>query len=183
LNKPIAIIGVIVLIVGVVLIAVGAVGVLRGLTIVTTFSQPQSGEYVSTELMLNATSGIAVTSAASNGGLIPASDLNLVNSTNIGQYALAPHSSVGGTLTYTNLQGNYYYVAFASSQPSSKIVATPLHGGTMGSSPVVLGGFAVVIAAIVVIVVGVRMKSKSKMAERREEEERKNSNTQNPALP
>ena len=180
MKKPIVIIGAVVLIIGVVLIAVGAVGVIRGLTIITTFSEPQSGEYVSTELMLNSTSGAAITSAASNGGLIAAQDLNLVNSTNIGQYALTPKSNVAGTQTYTNLTGDYYYVAFASSQPSSKIVATPLHGGTVGSNPLVLGGFVVVIIGVVVVVLGVRMKSRSKR-ERREEEERKNSNMQNPA--
>jgi hypothetical protein len=159
-NKPTVVIGVVVLIVGVVLLAVGAVGVLRGLTVITTFSEPQSGEYVSTELMLNTTSGVAVTSAAANGGLIPAQDLNQVNSANFGQYALAPHSSVAGTVTYTGLMGDYYYVAFASSQPSSKIVATPLNGGTLGSSPLALGGILLVIVGIVVAVVGVRRKSR-----------------------
>ena len=158
MNKPIVIIGGVVLIIGVVLIAVGAVGVLQGLTIVKTFSQPQSGEYVSTELVLNSTSSAAVTSAAANGGLIPAQDLNLVNSTNIGLYAVTPHSNVAGTQTYTNLLGDYYYVAFASSQPSSKIVATQLNGG-IGSSPLVLGGFVVVIIGVVVIVLGARKKS------------------------
>jgi hypothetical protein len=161
MNRPTVIIGVVVLIIGVVLIAVGAVGVLRGLTIINTFSEPHNSEYVSTELILNATSGAAITSAAANGGLIPAQDLNLVNSTNLGQYAVAPHSSVGGTVTYTNLNGDYYYVAFASSQPSSKLVATPLHGGTMGSSPVVLGGFLVFIIGIAVVILGVRRKSSS----------------------
>jgi hypothetical protein len=160
MNRPIVGIGAVVLVIGVVLIAVGAVGVLRGLTIVTTFSEPQSGEYVSTELVLNSTSGMAITSAAANGGLIPAQDVNLVSSTNIGQYALTPHSSTGGTLTYTNLAaGDYNYVAFASSQPSSRIVATPLHGGTMGSNPLVLGGFLAFIIGIVVIVLGARKKS------------------------
>lgn len=181
MKKPIVIIGAVVLIIGVVLIAVGAVGVIRGLTIITTFSEPQSGEYVSTELMLNSTSGAAITSAASNGGLITAQDLNLVNSTNIGQYALTPKSNVAGTQTYTNLTGDYYYVAFASSQPSSKIVATPLHGGTVGSSPLVLGGFVVVIIGVVVVVLGVRKKSSRSEKTRREEEERRNSNMQNPA--
>jgi uncharacterized membrane protein len=174
MNRPTVVIGGVVLIIGVVLIAVGAVGVLQGLTVITTFSEPQTGEYVSTALMLNATSGVAVTSAAANGGLIPAQDLNLVNSTNIGQYALTPHSNVAGTVTYTNLLGDYYYVAFASSQPSSKIVATPLNGGTLGSNPLVLGGFLAVIIGIVVIVLGVRMKSRSKR-------ERRNSNMQNTA--
>jgi hypothetical protein len=159
MNRPIVGIGAVVLITGVVLIAVGAVGVLRGLTVVTTFSEPQSGEYVSTELVLNSTSGMAITSAAANGSLIPAQDLNLVNSTNIGQYAVAAHSNTGGTVTYTNLKGDYYYVAFAASQPSSKVVATPLNGGTIGSSPLVLGGFLAFIIGIAVIILGARRKS------------------------
>lgn len=160
MNRPVVGIGAVVLIIGVVLVAVGVVGVLRGLTVVTAFSEPQSGEYVSTELVLNSTSGIAVTSAASNGGLIPAQDLSLVNSTNIGQYALATHSKTAGTVTYTNVMGDYYYVAFASSQPGSKVVATPLHGGTVGSNPLALGGFLAIIVGIVVIVIGARMKSR-----------------------
>jgi hypothetical protein len=160
LNKPIVAVGAAVLIIGVVLIAVGAVGVLRGLTIVTTFSEPHSGEYVSTELMLNSTSGMAVTSAAANGGLIPAQDLNFVNSTNLSQYALTPHSNTAGTVTYTNLKGDYYYVAFASSQPSSRVVATPLQGGTLGSSPLVLGGFVAIVVGVIVTVVGARRKSR-----------------------
>jgi hypothetical protein len=161
MHKPTVVIGGVVLIIGVVVIAVGAVGVLRGLTIITTFSEPQSGQYVSTELVLNVTSGAAVTSAAANGGLIPAQNLNLVNSTNIGQYALTPHSNVAGTVTYTDLKGDYYYVAFTSSQPGTRIVTTPLQGGTLGSSPLVLGGLIVIIIGVVVIVLGVRRKSKS----------------------
>jgi hypothetical protein len=160
LNRPTVVVGAVVLVIGVVIIAVGAVGVLRGLTVITTFSEPRSGEYVSTELMLNSTSGVAVTSSAAKSGLIPAQDLNLVNLTNIGQYALTPHSSLAGTVTYTNLMGDYYYVAFASSQPSSKIAATPLHGGTLGSNPLVLGGFVAIIIGVVVIVLGVRRKSR-----------------------
>ena len=178
MNRPIVVIGVVVLVIGVVLIAVGAVGVLRGLTVISTFSQPQSGEYVSTELVLNVTSGIAITSAATSGGLIHAQDLSLVNSTNIGQYAITPHSNVAGTVTYTNLLGDYYYIAFASSQPSSKVVATPLHGGTVASSPLALGGFLAVIAGIVVIVVGALKKSNRSKLQRKEE---RNSNMQNPA--
>jgi hypothetical protein len=159
MNRSIVIVGVVVIIVGVVLFAVGVVGVLRGLTVVTNFSEPHSGEFVSTELILNTTSGIAVTSAPAIGGLIPSQDLNLVNSTNLGQYAVTPHSNTAGTVTYTNLQGDFYYVAFASSQPSSKIVATPLNGGTLGSNPLVLGGLVAFVAGVVVAVVGVRRKS------------------------
>jgi hypothetical protein len=160
MNKPIVMFGVIILIIGVVLAAVGVVGVLRGLTVVSTFTEPQSGEYVSTELVINATSDAAVTSAPANGGLIPAQDLNLVNSSNISQYAIVPHSNTAGTVTYTNLLGSYYYVAFASSQPNSKIVATPANGGTVGSSPLALGGFVLFIVGIIVIVLGIRRKSR-----------------------
>lgn len=179
MNRSTVMIGAAVLIIGVVLLTVGVVGVLRGLTVVTAFSEPQSGEYVSTELVLNVTSGAAITSPAANGGLVPAQDLSLVTSTNIGQYAVTPHSNAGGTLTYTNLMGDYYYVVFASSQPSSRIVATPLNGGTLGSSPLVLGGLVVAIVGIVVVVLGVRMKSGSRMG-RRGEEVRSSSNMQNP---
>lgn len=161
MNRPTVIIGAVVLVIGIVLIVVGAVGVLRGLTVIDTFSEHQGGEYVCTELVLNATSGAAVTSAAPKGGLVPAQDLNLVNSSNIAQYAVAPHSNAGGTVTYTNLSGDYYYVAFASSQPDSRLVATPLHGGTIGSSPLVLGGLAIVIIGIIVVVLGVRRKGGS----------------------
>ena len=180
MNRPTVLIGAVVLIIGVVIFAVGVVGVLRGLTVVTAFSEPQSGEYVSTKLVLNVTSAIAVTSAAANGGLVPAQDLNLVSSTNIGQYALAPHSNAAGTVTYTDLMGDYYYVAFASSQPSSKIVATPLNGGTLGSNPLVLGGVAAFVVGVVVIVVGVRMKGRPRM-ERRGEAGRSSPNIQEPA--
>jgi hypothetical protein len=160
MNRPTVVIGVAVLIIGVVVLAVGVVGVLRGLTIVTTFSEPHGGEYVSTELRLNSTSGVAITSAAASSALITAQDLNLVNSTNFGHYAIAPHSNVAGTVTYTNLMGDYYYVAFTSSQPSSRIVATPLNGGTLGSNPLVLSGLVVLIVGIIVVVVGARRKSR-----------------------
>ena len=180
MNRSTVVIGGVVLVIGVVLIAVGAVGVLRGLTVVTTYSEPQSGEFVSTELVLNVTSGVAVTSAAANGGLILAQDLNQVTSTNIGQYAVAPHSNVAGTVTYTDLMGDYYYVVFASSQPSSKVVATPLNGGTIASSPLVLGGFVAVIVGVAVMVLGVHRKSRSPM-ERKGEQARMNSSKQDPA--
>ena len=63
-NKRTVIIGGVVLIIGVALIVVGVVEVLGSTTIITTFNQPQNGEYVSTELILNSTSGVAVSSAA-----------------------------------------------------------------------------------------------------------------------
>jgi hypothetical protein len=174
MARSIVVIGAVVLMIGVVVVAVGVVGVLRGLTIVNTFTQPQTGEYVSTELKLNATSDIAVTSAAANGGLIPAQDLSLVSSTNLGQYVVAPHSRVAGTVTYTNLMGDYYYVAFGTSQPGSKVVATPTNGGTVGSNPLVLGGFVVIIAGIVIMVLGRRMSTPRPP---------KNSSTQGPPAP
>ena len=64
MNKRTVIIGGVVLIIGVALIVVGVVEVLGSTTIITTFNQPQNGEYVSTELILNSTSGVAVSSAA-----------------------------------------------------------------------------------------------------------------------
>lgn len=160
MSKPTTVIGAVVLIAGVVLIAVGAAGALLSVTTISTFSQPQSGEYVSTQLMFNSTSSVAVSFAATNGGLIPAQDLNLVNSTNIGQYALTPHSVVNGAQVYNDLMGDYYYVAFGSTQPNTRIVYGQVNGVTSSFRILVLGGILAVIVGVLTIVLGRRRKGR-----------------------
>lgn len=159
MNTRTVMIGVVILVVGVALIAVGALGALQNTKIITTFSESHTGEYVSTELVLNTTSVVAVSSAAAVGGIIPAQDLNFANSTNISQYEISYSTSVGGTQTYRQLQGDYYYVAFSSSQPSTRIVVASSHSGALGFGALVLVGFVCIIAGIVVSVIGLRKKS------------------------
>jgi hypothetical protein len=157
------VIGIVILAVGIALIAAGAFGALQSTTIITTFNEIHSDQYVSSELVLNSTSAVVVSSAAATGGLIYAQDLDLVNSTNISQYAIPYNSSVvSDTLTYKSLTGNYYYVAFSTSVPSTKIVATAIHSGASRFGALIIGGFVFVIAGIVVAVIGALRKRKPK---------------------
>ena len=154
------IIGVVVFIIGIALLAVGALGALNTLTISTNFTQPHPGEYVSAEIVLNSSSGVAVSSPAAVGGIIPAQDLSLVNSSNIDTYAVPISASGAGSDTYKGLVGDYYYVAFASTQPGTTIVATPLSSGAIGFGLLVLLGLVCIVAGIVVAIVGVLQKRK-----------------------
>ena len=155
------IVGVIILVIGVGLIGAGALEALRSLTISTTFTQPHPGEYVSSEIVLNTTSAIVVASPSSGGGIIPAKDLSLVNSTNLGSYVVPISSTAAGSDTYGGLVGDYYYVAFASAQPNTTVVATPLNSSVIGYSLLVLLGLLCVIVGIVVVIVGVVQKKRA----------------------
>ncbi len=159
MNTRTVLIGVIILVVGIALVAVGALGVLGSTTIVTTFHQLHSGEYVSGELVLNSSSAVVVSSPATIGGLIPGQDLNLVNSTTIRQYALSANSSGPSTQTYRDLTGSYYYVAFSSSAPNTKLVATSVKSSVISYGLLVLAGVACFIVGIVVAIIGVFRKS------------------------
>ncbi|MGA2873902.1 MAG: hypothetical protein ABSE82_00065 [Nitrososphaerales archaeon] len=155
------IVGVVILVLGVFLFAAGALIALGSTTIINTFNEQQTGEYVSTELVMNTTSVVVVTSPVSNGGLIQAQDLALVNSSSVSSYALTPRSTAGGTETYRDLTGSYYYVIFSSAQPSSRIVVT---GGQLskavGVGFLVLGGIVLFIAGIIVAIVGAMLKKR-----------------------
>ncbi len=148
--------GIIVLLLGIAMIG-GGVASLRGTTTtIRTFSEPQSGEYVSTEIVLNSSSAVVVRSPASTGGLIPSQDLSSVNSGNIGTYALSPTSTAGGSDTYVSLTGDYYYVAFSSSQPSSDVVIAGNLRQTIISGLLVILGFVLAIVGAVLSLVGWR---------------------------
>ena len=154
------VIGLVIIVIGVALFIGGAVGALGSITINRTFTQPTSGEYVSAEVVLNASSGLAITSPAAVGGLIHAQDLSLVTSSNIGTYAVPYNSTAAGSEVYSSLVGDYYYVAFSSTQPSTTSVAPPQMGAVRGVGSLVLLGIVLVIAGIVVAIIGVFQKKK-----------------------
>jgi hypothetical protein len=162
LRIIIVIIGVVIFFLGIVLFAVGTFTVLGSTTIISTFSQPQAGHFVSTELIMNSTSTVVVSSPTSNGGLIPAQDLSSVNSSgSLSSYAVTPKSTAEGVNTYTDLTGDYYYVVFSASQPTSRIVISGGHlSSTIGAGLLVLGGIVFFIAGIIVAIVGVVLKKR-----------------------
>jgi len=159
MNTRIVVVGLVIVVIGIALFAIGAIGALGSLSIRTTFNQPHAGEYVSGEILLNATSDVVVTSPAAVGGLVHAQDLGLVNSTNIGGYVL-PYTAGASGDTYKSLVGDYYYVAFASSPPGSTIVATPLNSSVVRYGLAVLSGIVLLIVGAAVAVVGALRKKR-----------------------
>jgi hypothetical protein len=148
--------GAIILVAGVVLLAIGAAGILGSIKLITTFNEPHTGEYVSAEILLNSTSGVAVQSPAAVGGIIPAEDLNSVNSNNVGSYAVPHNSTAAGTQVYRSLTGDYYYVAFSSAAPATHIVVTPLRSSTLGYGLLVIVSFVCIVAGVILVIMGVR---------------------------
>jgi hypothetical protein len=155
-------IGVVVLVVGIALFIGGAVGALGSITISATFTEPHPGEYLSSEIVLNTTSGLVVTAPAAAGGIIRAQDVDSVNSSNIGAYAIPYNSTAAGSDVYKSLSGNYYYVAFASAQPNTRIVATAVHSSAAKYGVLVLLGLVCLVAGIIVAVVGAVQKGSKK---------------------
>jgi hypothetical protein len=122
-RMRIAAIGVIVVVMGLALIGAGASGLLARATTFETFDQHSAGEFVSGEIVLNTTSVVDVRSPAGDGGLIPASDIVTVTSSNVGSFEVPYKASAGATDVYNSLsKGGYYYVAFSQTPPSTVIV-------------------------------------------------------------
>lgn len=157
------VIGLIVLVVGVGLAVVGGANLRNSTTTITTFTQPNLGEYVSSNLVLN-NSIVVVRSPASVGGIVPAQDVNVVNSSNIGSYALRYNSSAASSDTYIGLKGDFNYIAFSSSQPASKIVITGSLSRTVGSGLLIVVGGICAIAGIIVTIIGAVRKNPAKKA-------------------
>jgi hypothetical protein len=163
MRKRTVIIGLIILVVGIAFVAGGVVGLKSTTSTISTFTQPQTGEYVSSEVVLNSTAVVVVRPSSSTGGLVPAQALSDVNSTSLATYALSADSTAGGSATYVGVQGDYYYVIFTSSQPATKIVITGDVVKTAESGILVLLGGVLFLAGLVVTIIGaVRRSNKPK---------------------
>jgi len=156
-------IGLVILVIGIVLTAVGAYSLRTTTTRVTSFTQPAAGEYVSAELVLN-DSVVVVRFPAAVGGMIPSQDVSAVNSTNIASYAVPYNSSAASSETYLRLKGDFNYVAFSSTQPTTTIAVTGSLAETVVSGLLVLGGIVLAIAGIIVAIVGAVRKNPAKKA-------------------
>jgi hypothetical protein len=154
MRKRTVIIGLIILVIGIALVAGGIVGVKGTTSTISTFTQPRTGEYVSSEVVLNSTAVVVVSPSSSTGGLVPAQALNGVNSTSLATYALPVSSTAGGSATYVGVHGDYYYVIFTSSQPATKIVITGDLAKTVESGILVLLGGILFLAGLIVTIIG-----------------------------
>jgi hypothetical protein len=155
--------GLIILVMGIAFVAGGAVGLKGTTSTISAFTQPQTREYVSSEVVLNSTADVVVRPPSSTGGLVQAQALSDVNSTNLATYAIPARSTVGGSATYVGVQGNYYYVIFTSSQPATKIVITGDLAKIVESGVLVLlGGILFLVGLIVTIIGAIRKSNKPK---------------------
>jgi hypothetical protein len=159
MRKRTVIIGLIILVVGIAFVAGGIVGLKGTTSTISTFTQPQTGEYVSSEVALNSTAVVVVRPSSSTGGLVPARALSDVNSTSLATYALPASSTAGGSATYVGVKGDYYYVIFMSSQPATKIVTTGDVAKTAESGILVLLGGVLFLAGLIVTIIGAIRKS------------------------
>jgi multisubunit Na+/H+ antiporter MnhB subunit len=156
-------IGLVVLVVGIALAAVGGYSLKSRTTSVTSFTQPAAGEYVSAELVLN-DSVVVVRPPASVGGMVPAQDVSVVNSADIGSYAVRYNSTAASSETYIGLRGDFNYVVFSSVKPTTKIEVTGTFLETVTSGLLVLVGIVCVVAGIIVAIVGALRKNPVKKA-------------------
>ena len=159
MRKRTVIIGLIILVIGIALVAGGVVGLKGTTSTISTFTQSQTGEYVSSEVVLNSTAVVVVRPSSSTGGLVPAQALSDVSSTSLATYALSANSTKGGSATYTGLQGDYYYVIFTSNQPTTNIVIAGDLAKTIESGVLVLLGGILFLAGLIVTIVGAIRKS------------------------
>lgn len=164
MNTRLLIAGIIVLVVGVALVGGGEAGLLTSTSVYRTFNQLGTGEFVSAEIVLNGTSLVDVRSPASDGGLIPATELAAVTPSNIASYAVPANSSVAGTDVYSSLRGGYFYVDFSRTSPSTSVVVALRSAATTGYGLLVLAGFVCAIVGIVLAVLGAIRKGSKKSA-------------------
>jgi hypothetical protein len=163
MRKRTLVIGLIILLIGIAFVAGGVSGIKGTTSTISTFTQPQTGEYVSSEVVLNSTAVVVVRASSSTGGLVPAQALSEVNSTSLAKYALPVSSAAGGSATYVGVHGAYYYVVFTSSQPSARIVVAGDVARTVESGILVLlGGVLFLVGLIVTIIGAVRKGDKAK---------------------
>jgi hypothetical protein len=168
MKKRIVKVGVVVIVVGVVLVGIGRLGALNTITFNMNFTQPHLGEYVSAEITLNSASDLIVSSPATVGGIVHAQDLNLVNSTDVSAYAIPHNATAAGSDLYPSLSGDFYYVAFSSTQPITSIVGPQANVGSLAYAygELALVGGVCTIAGIIVAALGLRQKNRTEVAMR-----------------
>lgn len=161
MRKRLVIIGIILIMIGFAFTVAGSYGIIKNVTLSTEVVQHASGEYISSKMIMNESSTLLVMGTTTNSGLIKASDLSIVNESNLHSYEIQYNSKQGNTLLYEKLTGEYYFVAFTSTAPNLQYAyGTGSLGQFLLSSMLTVLGPFILIAGIVVSVVGAIIKPK-----------------------
>ncbi len=166
MRKNLLLVGIVLLVLGVALAGVAtyetahtALGISSGAG--TSMYPGQNGDYYSNVLNTSSGSEIVVVSSA-HPSLIPSKDLNIVNSTNVGSYAISPTRSTGSSFYYSDLNGTYNVVVFSASYPTVDYVVITGSLGTVAIYGILLiVGVILAIAGIIIAIIGAILKPKN----------------------
>lgn len=154
------VIGVVLLIVGVALVSVSRVEIPSQVNMETSMTLDGTGMWVSHELNATPSSSITVNAKSADFGLIKASSLSAVNSSNLGNYRLSPNTASNGVDIYLHLSGSYYVVVFSSSQPAPSYSLIKNVGMVAIYGLLFLVGLVLAIAGVIVAIIGAVRKPK-----------------------
>lgn len=166
MRKKIALTGLVLFVIGILLIAAFFLTGFALPQTSRTVNQVSSGEWESglIEASPNVTLAV-VTGTSSNYGLIPASDLISVNSTNLASYAVKPVSSTDVdshlALAYRDLNGPYYFVEYSSSAPTISVTFVSNSDFSAGHGLLILAGGVLAFIGFIVGIVGAVLRKKT----------------------
>lgn len=180
MKRKIALLGVAILVAGMVLaLSISHLVNSQEYEVSATFTKNSAGIFVSQSInMANSTGILYVNNTSNSVYLVPASSVDIVNSSSINSYAVLP--SQDGNVTssgfayslgqpgklYSNLSGAYNIVVFSNSTPSIAYDSATEASSTLLLlySPLTIGGEAMWIAGTFVTAVGFILPWKNKKA-------------------
>ena len=161
MRKNLLYLGLILLVIGVVISGIATVEAGGRTEIVeTSLKISPSGVYYSNELTVGSNSSVIVTGNTTT-YLIPSQDLNMVNSTNVENYAIHPTTPSGNSILYDGLSGTYYLVAFSQHPP---LITYAVLGSNLSQLAVygllIIAGAAIAVIGVILAILGAIMRSK-----------------------
>ncbi len=160
-----------IVLIGLALLIVG--GVILGISLYETsvlsttsshVTQVSTNEWRSDTINVNSSGVLTITTSATTGdfGLIHASDLSVVNSTNIANYRVEYNNTdTAGSLNafvYEQVSGPYYFIVFSSSQPTLTYVFLTTEAEIFAAVMIVGSGIAFV--GLIMAIIGAILKKK-----------------------
>lgn len=159
MRKKMLIIGIVILIVGIVMFGASAYTTGNNANRSNTWNGYKSGEYISSPLNFSGQNVITYTYKGSGIGIVTASVLPTVNSTNLAQLSISPTTSVGSEKVYDLGTGTYYIVSFSNSTPTLSYTYLKV-SNILITGVLTLIGLILLIVGVIIAIIGAVMKKK-----------------------
>jgi uncharacterized membrane protein YgdD (TMEM256/DUF423 family) len=160
MRKKMLITGIIILLVGIVIYSGSAISTAHETNTSNTWVAYKNGEYISSPLNFTGQNVLTYSYSGSGSGVISASNLNTVNSTNLGALSISPTSTVSSEKVYDLNTGTYYIVIFSNSSPSVNYIYLKLSNILVTGILTLIGGI-LFIAGIIITIIGAILKKKN----------------------